>query len=118
MNKKYWLTGILILSIAICMAAITDLTGKWSGDLVTPNYTFTLTYNFKVDGAKLTGTVDGPDGAVNIDSGIIKNNDFKFVITTPQGDRLPTTGKFYGDSTTVDFPLPDQKVHIKLLRVK
>jgi hypothetical protein len=118
MNKKYLLTGILILSFAICMAAITGLTGKWAGDLVTPNYTFTLTYDFKVDGEKLTGTVDGPGGTVKIDSGIIKNNDFKFVITTPDGDRLPTTGKFYGDSITVDFPLPDQKIHIKLLRVK
>jgi hypothetical protein len=118
MKKKGWLTGLLIMSIAVCTAAIADLTGKWSGELVTPTYNFTLTYNFKVDGEKLTGTVEGPGGAVNIDSGAIKNNAFRFVITTPQGDKLPTTGKFYGDSTTVDFPIDGQNFHIKLLRDK
>ena len=118
MKKKFWLTGFLALSVAVCFAAFAELTGNWTGDLATPNGTFTLTYHFKVDGEKLNGTVDGPGGSVNIDSGTFKNNILKFSVTTPQGDVLPSTGKYYGDSTTIDFPVQGEKMHIKLLRVK
>lgn len=118
MKKKSWLTGLLLLSIAFCMAAAIDLSGKWTGSLDTPNGSFPLTYNFKVDGEKLTGTVEGPDGTVDIDSGVIKNNDFKFNITIPSGETLHNTGKFYGDSTTIDFVAMGDKAHMKLLRAK
>jgi len=100
------------------MAAAIDLTGKWTGTLNTPNGGFPLTYNFKVDGEKLTGTVEGPDGPVNIDSGIIKNADFKFNITISSGETLHNTGKYYGDSTTIEFEAMGQKMHMKLLRAK
>ena len=118
MKKKSWLTGLLLLCVAFCMAAALDLTGKWTGDLNTPSGSFPLTYNFKVDGEKLTGTVEGPDGTVDIDSGVIKNNDFKFNITIGSGETIHSTGKYLGDSTTVDFEAMGDKMHIKLLRAK
>ena len=67
---------MLVLGFAICTATIIDLSGKWSGELVTPDFHFTMIYNFKVDGEKLTGTVVGPTGTVSIDSGAIKNDVF------------------------------------------
>ena len=118
MKKKLWLTGLFALTITVCLAAFDGLSGDWTGDLVTSTYSLTLTYHFKVDGEKLSGTVDGPDGSVSIDSGSFKNNLLKFSITIPSGDVLSSTGRYYGDSTTVDFPLRDQKVHIKLHRGK
>jgi len=118
MKKKSWLTSVLLLSVAICMAAAIDLSGKWTGTLQTSNGDFPLTYNFKVDGEKLTGTVEGPDGAVNIDSGIIKNDDFKFNVTIGSGETIHSTGKYYGDSTVLWFEAMGQKMHVKLLRIK
>ena len=118
MKKKSWLTGLLMLSVAVCMAAAIDLTGKWTGTLETQGGSFPLTYNFKVDGEKLTGTVEGPDGTVDIDSGVIKNTDFKFNITLQSGDIIRSTGKYYGDSTTLDFEAMGDKMHLKLLRAK
>jgi len=118
MKKKSWLTGLLLLSVAFCIAAAVDLTGSWTGTLALTSGSFPLTYNFKVDGEKLTGTVEGPDGTVNIDSGTFKNDNLKFNITIPSGDVIRSTGKYYGDSTTIDFDAMGEKAHIKLLRVK
>lgn len=39
-----------------------DITGTWSGTLSMGDNQFPLTYNFKQDGDKLTGTVVGPQG--------------------------------------------------------
>jgi hypothetical protein len=118
MNNKHSLIIVLAFIFVMSTTAILDLTGKWSGQIQSPNGPLDLIYNFKVDGEKLTGTVDGPTGTVTIDSGVIKNNNLKFKITTPEGYQIPTTGKFYGDSTTLDFSVPDGNVHMKLLRVK
>lgn len=39
-----------------------DITGTWSGTLSMGDNQVPLTYNFKQDGDKLTGTVVGPQG--------------------------------------------------------
>ncbi len=40
-----------------------DVDGKWAGSLSTPGGDNPVTFTFKADGAKLTGTTSGPDGA-------------------------------------------------------
>ena len=63
--------------------AATDINGTWSGDVPTPDgNTFTLTYIFKVDGAKLTGTVQGPQGdPLSLDDGKIDGDKFSFDVS-------------------------------------
>ena len=39
-----------------------DVSGTWAGQISTPNGDMQLTFHFKQDGAKLTGTVDSPMG--------------------------------------------------------
>jgi len=52
---------IIVFSAVAAFAA--DVTGAWSGEAKGPNgESFPLTFNFKQDGAKLTGTVTGPQG--------------------------------------------------------
>lgn len=118
MKKKSWLTGLLVLSVAVVMATVIDLTGKWVGTLDMSGGSYPLTYNFKVDGEKLTGTVESPDGTADIDSGVVKNNDLKFNITLSNGAVVHTLGKYYGDSTVLDFQAMGEKLHVKLLRGK
>ncbi|WP_058188194.1 hypothetical protein [Terracidiphilus gabretensis] len=61
----------------------TDITGTWAGDLTTPDGNgFTLTYTFKVDGAKLTGSVQGPQGdPLNLDNGKVDGDKFSFDVS-------------------------------------
>jgi len=109
-------TGILFLLLAT-VAWAADVTGTWKGEVSTPDgNSFTLTYNFKQDGAKLTGTVLGPQGdPLPIDNGKVEGGKISFSVKvdmnggtvfssegTINGDEI--TLKTKADSGDMDFP--------------
>ena len=109
-------TGILFLLLAT-VAWAADVTGTWKGEVSTPDgNSFTLTYNFKQDGAKLTGTVLGPQGdPLPIDNGKVDGDKISFSVKvdmnggtvfssegTINGDEI--TLKTKADSGDMDFP--------------
>jgi hypothetical protein len=85
--------------------AATDVTGKWTGSLATPDgNTFDLTFNFKQDGGKVTGTIEGPQGdPLSIDNGKIDGDKITFTVSfngmtithdaTVTGDEMKMTTK-------------------------
>ena len=74
----------LLLSAAPALAA--DVDGKWAGTLATPGGDFPVTFEFKSDGAKLSGTTTGPDGAVlNIKDGKIDGDKIAFGVSVDFG---------------------------------
>jgi hypothetical protein len=62
--KKLMCTGAAIFVLrSATFALAADVTGAWTGQAPGPNGEgFQLTFTFKQDGAKLTGTVAGPGG--------------------------------------------------------
>jgi len=118
MKLKSLLSGLFLLCAIVCVAAIVDLSGKWTGTLNYGGTDYPMTYNFKVDGEKLTGTVEGPAGVVNIEDGVIKSNKFSFNSTLNSGDVIHETGIYYTDSTAVNLVINDAPYHVKLLRAK
>jgi len=67
MRKLLGLCAGLVLAFAITSAApaafaATDATGTWTAQLQGPNGDMTLTFHFKQDGDKLTGTVESTMG--------------------------------------------------------
>ncbi|WP_295720825.1 hypothetical protein [Mucilaginibacter sp.] len=117
MKRKLFTTALLLSCFMVCLAAIADLNGKWSGKADIGGTEYPLLYNFKIDGDKLTGTALTPDGDVPLNNGKITGADFSFTIST-SGMDIPHTGKFYGDSTTVDLEVSGSKVHSVLKRVE
>jgi hypothetical protein len=117
--KKIFLTiTILVFCFAMCFAAIAGLTGKWSGKLRTPDGNdIDLTYIFKVDGDKLTGTAISQGIEIPIDSGKVNGNDIKFSLTNPDGVVILHKGKYYGDSVGMDIDFQGMKFHSTLKRV-
>ncbi|WPU96024.1 hypothetical protein SNE25_10885 [Mucilaginibacter sabulilitoris] len=116
MKRKIFTTTMLVGCFMVCLAAIADLNGKWSGKLVMGDGTeYPLLYNFKVDGDKLTGTALTPDGDVEIAGGKTDGTTFSFSVTT-SGMDIPHTGKFYGDSTGIDLEINGSKIHSVLKR--
>jgi hypothetical protein len=114
MMKKILTTTLLVCCVAVCLAVIADLTGKWSGTIKTPDGNeFPLTYTFKVDGNKLTGTAESPQGEVAIDSGKVNGDMFTFQVNV-NGMAIPHSGKYYGDSVGLDIDLNGQKIHTTL----
>ena len=85
--------------------AATDVTGAWSGEIQTPDgNTMALTFNFKQDGDKLSGTVQGPQGdPMDISNGKVDGDKITFDTSfnsttinhegTVSGDEIKLTAK-------------------------
>lgn len=109
------IVGTVMLFVAAIAA---DLSGKWVGTLGVPDgSTLDVSYNFKVDGAKLTGTASSPAGDVSIDNGKIDGDKFSFSVNV-NGTDYPHMGKLYADSCGVDVDFGGAKMHMKLTRAK
>lgn len=96
MNRKLLLASALLCALAaVCLAASVD--GRWEGKISGPNGEFTLFFNFKADGEKLTGTVEGPGGSLQLNDGKIKGDDLTFSVRI--GDAVIThEGKLDGET--------------------
>jgi hypothetical protein len=118
MKRKIFTTVALICCFMVALAVVADLTGKWSGTIKTPDGSeLPVTYNFKADGAKLTGTVESPQGTVPVDNGKIDGDKFSFSVNV-SGTDYPHTGKMYADSCGMDLDFGGQKVHFTVKRAQ
>jgi hypothetical protein len=117
MKRKITTTVLVLCTVFTCFAAIAELTGKWKGNIkMSDGSNVPLTYVFKVDGDKLTGTVITPQDDLPIYEGKVKGADFTFKVDV-NGDAVPSVGKFYGDSVIVVADLAGQKLKSTLTRV-
>lgn len=99
--------GYMKIRIALltCLAAAAmfaaDATGKWSAEVAgRGGQTRTVTMSLKADGAKLTGTVGGPQGDTEITDGKVDGDTITFTVTREfQGNSMKVnyTGKVAGD---------------------
>jgi cytochrome c biogenesis protein ResB len=116
MKKMFFLSAILLCSVAVCLATTMSLNGAWYGTLKTDDGTeYPLQYKFKVDGDKLTGTAKGPHGDLPILDGKINGNDFSFSVTLEKM-YLEHSGKIYPDSISLNIEAGDNKAHTVLKR--
>ena len=82
-------------------AAEAAVTGKWTAQVPgRDGQARDVTFNFKTDGDKLTGTMSGRQGDVEISDGKVKGDEVSFDVTmTMQGNAMKMTykGKVAGD---------------------
>ena len=78
---------LLLLALLVAAPALADpVDGKWAGTLATPNGDVTLAFQFKADGATLTGSTSGPDGSqLPIKNGRINGDKIAFEIAVDFG---------------------------------
>src|ERR1700748_1750510 len=101
-TKTFSIAALLVFSAFVCFAFVADLNGKWAGKVTAPDGTqFDLTYLFKVDGDKLSGSVSTAQGELPITEGKISGADFSFKLDF-NGTSIDNVGKYYGDSVAVD----------------
>ncbi|MDR3792631.1 MAG: hypothetical protein P4L03_04535 [Terracidiphilus sp.] len=77
MFKKLALAAVFF-ALASVSALAADFNGKWTASVETPRGTQTITFDFHVDGAKLTGTVTTPRGAVDLSDGKVDGDAISF----------------------------------------
>jgi hypothetical protein len=90
----------LILSVCALLAFITvayagGVDGKWTAQVPgRQGNTQEVTFNFKAEGDKLTGTISGRQGDTAISEGTIKGNDLSFkVVREFNGNKITQTFK-------------------------
>jgi hypothetical protein len=120
MKKRIFTTAAFVCRLMVCLAAIADLSGKWTSTFSAPDGSqYPLTYTFKADGSKLTGTLEAAGSVVPIDSGMVKDDNVSFNVTV-QGVTYAHKGKYYaaGDSIGVDVSFEGNKGHMTMKRAQ
>lgn len=69
---------VVLLTLGSVTALAADFNGKWTADVTTPRGTQTLTFDFHVDGATLTGKIASPRGDSDITEGKIDGDNISF----------------------------------------
>src|ERR1700693_2679598 len=110
------LAATLIALLCTGAALAADATGKWTGQMKGPDGSgdFEISFTFKQDGAKLTGTVQGPQGdPIEITDGKVDGDKISFVvhIDANGGMKITHDGTISGDEIKLsskveggDFP--------------
>jgi hypothetical protein len=79
--------GVLLLAAAPVFAA--DVDGKWTGTMSTPGGDFPVSFVFKADGAKLTGTMIGMEGMeLPITNGKIEGDKIAYTVNIDFGGMM------------------------------
>jgi hypothetical protein len=97
----------LALALVLCTvsAFAADVDGNWSGAISTPNGDFPVSYTFKADGAKLTGTLINMDGPpVPLTDGKIDGSNITFTVTIDFGG-MPLVFNYKGVVSATEIKL-------------
>src|SRR5690242_21587416 len=84
-NSSIWWTGILAILLSVTAIAA-EISGKWKAEFTTPDGTQRVnTFTFKVEGGKLTGTVQGSQDDTPIQNGKVDGDEISFSAERPFG---------------------------------
>jgi hypothetical protein len=113
---------MLTLVLAAVPARAADIDGKWSGSLDTPMGAVQVGFNFKADGATLTGTTTGPDGAeLAIKNGKIDGDKISFVVSIDFGGMafdLNYTGQVSPDTVKLTIDIMGMPLAFEVKKAK
>jgi hypothetical protein len=112
MKIRILLIGAVVLAALAAAVYAADVTGKWVAETQGRNGPTQTTFVFKVDGAKLTGTMQGAQGEpAEITEGKVEGDNISFVVVRRFGEnemKMTWKGKVSGDEIkfTREFQMP------------
>ncbi len=98
----------LLMTFTTITAFAADVTGTWTGEMKGPNGDpFQITFTFSQDGAKLAGTVLGPQGdPTDISNGKIEGDKLSFDVSF-DGMTIKHEGTIAGDEIKLTVKADD-----------
>ena len=103
--KKILLT-VFIALIAIVVTNAEGISGKWKSSFESGQGAMELTFNFKVDGEKLTGKVTSEMGDMEITNGKVSGNEISFDVDA-MGSAIKHKGKLEGEVIKLKVEMPE-----------
>lgn len=103
MKTRVLLVGTVVMLALVGSVWAADVTGKWVAQVEGRQGTTENTFNFKVDGTTLTGTMATSRGESEISEGKVEGDEISFVIVRSMGEnemKLLYKGKVSGDEIT------------------
>jgi hypothetical protein len=109
MRNRVLVFSAIVMLACLTAANATDLSGKWKGDMKSPNRdNLETTFNFQVNGDKLTGTVANSYGEEQITEGVVKGDAISFVVLAGGGQfKITYKGKVVGDDLKFNVTIGD-----------
>jgi hypothetical protein len=125
MTRRILFPTVLLCVIFAGVAVAADISGNWSGTMQMGDNPISITYAFKQDGEKVTGTVTTPHGdAIPLSDGKIAGDKISFYVQVDMGGtpaKFSSEGVIKGDEitlTTKSESGPDMGPPMVLKRVK
>ena len=112
---KLKLIPCLLLLTLSALAA--EVTGKWTGSIEGPQGQMELTFNFKQDGDKLTGTSQTPMGEMAISEGKVDGDKITFTVANDQFKVLHK-GTISGDELKLKIEIGEREMEMTAKRAK
>ena len=103
--KKVLFT-VLIAIFAITASNAQGIAGKWKSSFDSGQGAMELTFNFKVDGEKLTGTINTDMGDMEIINGKVNGSEISFDVDM-MGGAITHKGKLEGEVIKLKVVMPE-----------
>ena len=94
MTRRILFATAVLCAVFVGVALAADISGNWAGTMQAGDNPVPLTFTFKQDGEKLTGTVTGPAGPLEINEGKVAGDKVTFFV---QADMGGTPTKFISE---------------------
>ena len=113
----------IVLGMLLCagMAFAADIDGKWTGEVDFGGQAFPVEYNFKAEGAKLTGYTPMMDQKTEIQNGKVDGNNISFSIAFGEGEmamKIDYKGVVSGDTLKLTYEMMGQPSELVLKKPK
>jgi hypothetical protein len=115
--SRFFYFCIAIFLVVIFGCNEKDINGKWKGEMQTPNGPFELTYDFKVIGDSLAGTVTSQMGTLPLSNGKVKGEDMFSFDVDVNGMTFSQQCTVMGDSISMKVQGMQGPVEMILKRV-
>jgi hypothetical protein len=97
-RRLFYITIACAVFAGMLVAA--DVSGTWTGSMAFGDQQIALSYTFKQDGAKLTGSVTGPGGELPLAEGKVEGDKLSFSVTVDMNgapSKFMSTGTIKGE---------------------
>jgi hypothetical protein len=106
MTRRILFATAVLCAVFAGLALAADISGNWSGTLQAGDSPVPLTFAFKQDGEKLTGTVTGPGGPLELNEGKVVGDKVTFFVQADMGGtptKFISEGVIKGEEITLNI---------------